>query len=254
MQWLSDFTAWLTSDDTQPVVFTAIVLALAVIVAGLLAAWISRGALQSVLTRTERQQKASAITAIVDAATEASVWNSLTPQEQILSDRAVGQADTLIRLMPVRGSGTAANWAAHQLAEMKRHSATYSYQLDPAVAELRDRLIEWQYHPRRIHKTFQEDLDRWSFEYQAEKEDREAARRQNDPAANTSRPDPAGPAAEGLRAEDLEDDEALTKTVATPTTPGAPEAARQADGETAPASELVVDQNPGMLPTGPGAD
>ncbi|WP_369963576.1 hypothetical protein [Leifsonia sp. EB34] len=164
MQWWNDFVDWLNSSAAQPAVFTAAVLAIAVIVSGLLAAWIARGALRGLLSRTDRQQKASAIAALVDAATEASVWNSLTPAEQVLSDRAVGQADILVRLLPIKGSGIAANWAGHQLAEMKRASATFGYQLDPAIAEFRDRLIEWQNKPSRARRIFQGDLERWRFE------------------------------------------------------------------------------------------
>jgi hypothetical protein len=164
MQWWNDFVDWLTSPAAQPAVFNAAVLAVAVIVSGLLAAWIARGALKGLLSRTDRQQKASAIAALVDAATEASVWNSLTPAEQVLSDRAVGQADIMVRLLPIKGAGVAANWAGHQLAEMKRASATFGYQLDPAIAEFRDRLIEWQNNPRRARKIFQSDLERWRFE------------------------------------------------------------------------------------------
>ncbi|MFF1635920.1 hypothetical protein [Leifsonia sp. NPDC058248] len=164
MQWWNDFVDWLTSSAAQPMVFNAVVLAVAVIVAGLLAALIARGAIKGLLSRTDRQQKASAIAALVDAATEASVWNSLTPGEQVLSDRAVGQADIMVRLLPIKGAGIAANWAGHQLAEMKRASATFGYQLDPAVAEFRDRLIEWQNKPGRARKIFQGDLERWRFE------------------------------------------------------------------------------------------
>jgi hypothetical protein len=164
MQWWNDFVDWLTSTDAGPVLFSAGVLFVAVIVAGLLAAWIARGAIHGLLSRTDRQQKASAIAALVDAATEASVWNSLTPQEQVLSDRAVGQADIMVRLLPIRGAGAAANWATHQLAELKRSSATFGYQLDPAIAEFRDRLIEWQNKPGRARRIFQNDLERWRYE------------------------------------------------------------------------------------------
>lgn len=164
MQWWNDFVDWFLAPATRPVIYYGALLAVAVIISGLLAAWIARSALKGLLSRTDRQQKASAIAALVDAATEASVWNSLTPAEQVLSDRAVGQADILVRLLPIKGSGIAANWAGHQLAEMKRASATFGYQLDPAIAEFRDRLIEWQNKPRRARKIFQSDLERWRFE------------------------------------------------------------------------------------------
>lgn len=164
MQWWNDFVDWLTSPAARSVIFYAAVLAVAVILSGLIAAWVARGALKGLLSRTDRQQKASAIAALVDAATEASVWNSLTPAEQVLSDRAVGQADIMVRLLPIKSAGLAANWAGHQLAEMKRASATFGYQLDPAIAEFRDRLIEWQNNPRRARRIFQGDLERWRFE------------------------------------------------------------------------------------------
>ncbi|MFF1879145.1 hypothetical protein [Leifsonia sp. NPDC058230] len=164
MQWWNEFVDWLTSSAARPMILNAVVLAVAVIFAGLLAALIARGAIKGLLSRTDRQQKASAIAALVDAATEASVWNSLTPGEQVLSDRAVGQADIMVRLLPIKGAGIAANWAGHQLAEMKRASATFGYQLDPAIAEFRDRLIEWQNKPHRARRIFQGDLERWRFE------------------------------------------------------------------------------------------
>ena len=142
-------------------IFSAVVLIVAIIVASLLAAWIARGAIKRLLAQHDRELKAAAIGTIVDAATEASVWNSLTPQEQVLNDRAVGMADIQVRLLPIKGSSIAADWAAHQLAELKRTSATFGYQLEPALVEFRDRLIDWQNKPSRARKIFQGDLDRW---------------------------------------------------------------------------------------------
>ncbi|HEY0260711.1 MAG TPA: hypothetical protein VGC18_12775 [Lacisediminihabitans sp.] len=164
MQWWNDFSQWLTSQDARPVIFTAIVLLVSIVVAGLLSAWIARGAIRGLLSRAEREQKAAAVAALVDAAVEASVWNSLTPAEQLLSDRSVGQADIQVRLLPLKGAAVAADWAAHQLAELKRNSATYGYSLEPAIVEFRDRLVEWQNKPRRSRRLFLEDLERWRFE------------------------------------------------------------------------------------------
>jgi len=164
MQLWNDFTAWISDSANEPVIFAVAILLVGIVVSGLLAGWIARGTVRGMLARTERQQKAAAIAALVDAATEASVWNSLTPGEQVLSDRAVGQADILVRLLPVKGAGIAANWATHQLAEMKRQSATFGYQLDPVVAEFRDRLIEWQKRPGSAKRIFAADLERWRFE------------------------------------------------------------------------------------------
>jgi hypothetical protein len=161
MQWWNDLISWLTSSAARPTVLTAIVLFLAVLAAGLLAAWIAGVAIRRIVAQRDREAKGAAVAALVDAATEASVWNSLTPQEQVLADRAVAQADIQVRLLPIRGSDVAANWAAHQLHELKRASATFGYQLDPAVVEFRDRLLEWQRRPSRTRREFQNDLARW---------------------------------------------------------------------------------------------
>jgi hypothetical protein len=161
MEWWNSFVAWFTDSSTQPMVYTAVVFIGAIVVASVLAALISRGAIKRLISQRDRETRVAAITTLVDAATEASVWNSLTPQEQVMSDRAVGQADIQVRLLPIRGSGIAANWAAHELYELKRTSATFGYQLEPALVEFRDRLVEWQNKPARARKIFQGDLDRW---------------------------------------------------------------------------------------------
>ena len=161
MQWLNDFSDWFLSTNSRPVIFAAAVLGIAIIVSGLLSAWIARGVTGRLIAQRDAEIKATAIAALIDASTEASVWNSLTPQEQVLSDRAVGQADIQVRMLPIRGSAIAANWASHQLHELKRASATFGYQLDPAVAEFRDRLLEWQSKPSRARKVFASDLERW---------------------------------------------------------------------------------------------
>lgn len=161
MQWWNNFVSWLTAASNQTMVYSAVVLIVSIVVAGVLAALISRGAIKRLLAQNDRALKAAVIGTLVDAATEASVWNSLTPQEQVMADRAVGQADVQLRLLPIKGSGVAANWAAHQLAELKRTSATFGYQLEPALVEFRDRLVEWQEKPGRTRKIFQSDLDRW---------------------------------------------------------------------------------------------
>ena len=66
--------------------------------------------------------------------------------------------------LPVAGAGTAASWAEHEIAELKRNSASFSYDSGHALDELRDRLIEWQAKPGRARKLFKADLERWSYE------------------------------------------------------------------------------------------
>ena len=166
MEWWNELISWLTSDAARPTVLATVVLFVAMLASGLLAAWIAGAAIRRLIAQRDHEARAAAISALVDAATEASVWNSLTPQEQVLADRLVGQADIQVRLLPVRGSDVAANWAAHQLHELKRASATFGYQLDPAVVEFRDRLLEWERRPGRTRKQFQNDLLRWRTQRQ----------------------------------------------------------------------------------------
>jgi hypothetical protein len=164
MEWWNDLVRWLSSSDGEAVISNIVVPAVAIIVAGLLAAWIARSAVKQLLAKHDRELKISAIAALIDAAEQASVWNSLTPQEQILADRATGQSDIQVRLLPIKGADVAANWAAHALAQMKRDSATFGYQVEPAVFEFRDRLVEWQQKPGRAKRVFQSDLERWAAE------------------------------------------------------------------------------------------
>ncbi|MDF2444332.1 MAG: hypothetical protein JWR01_2535 [Subtercola sp.] len=162
MEWWSDFLNWANTDGGAYVITSIAVPAVSIIVAGLLAAWIASGSIKRLLAGRDRDLKVAAIGALVDSAEQASVWNSLTPQEQVLSDRATGQADIQVRLLPIKGAAVAANWAAHSLAEMKRSSATFGYQVEPAVVVFRDQLVEWQNRPGRTRRSFQADLDRWS--------------------------------------------------------------------------------------------
>ncbi|SFN53350.1 hypothetical protein [Mycetocola miduiensis] len=164
MEWWNEFVAWLTAPDTRPVLFMAAVVALAILVSALLAAAVTKAAVRRLVDQRDRDLKASAIAALIDASTEAASWNSLSPQEQLIADRAAGQADIQLRLLPVKGAAVAANWAAHQLAEMKRDSATFGFELAAVRAEFRDRLLEWQARPSRTRRVFESDLERWKFE------------------------------------------------------------------------------------------
>lgn len=164
MQWLNNIQNWFLASENQNTILTGIILFISMILALIIGALIGSSVSKRHIRSSEDLAKAAVIAALIDAATEASVWNGLTPQEQIMSDRAVGQIDVRVRLMPVKGSAAAADWAAHQLSEMKRTSATFGYQLDPAVAEFRDRLLQWVNNPGRANKIFARDLERWAFQ------------------------------------------------------------------------------------------
>jgi hypothetical protein len=164
MQWWNDLVIWLSSDTGWRVVTDAFIPILAILVAGFVAAYIARNSVKRLLARQDRDQRAAAIGALVNAARQASVWDSLSPQEQILADRAAGDADISVRLLPIRGADVAADWAAHEILEFKRGSATFGFQFDTLLIEFRARLIDWQRHPARARKIFQGDIARWSVE------------------------------------------------------------------------------------------
>ena len=209
MEWWNDFADWFTSSDGRFVVSGIVLPAVAIIVAALLGAWIASGSIKRLLAKHDREIRVASIASLIDAAQQASVWNSLTPQEQIMSDRAVGQADIQVRLLPIKGSAVAADWAAHSLADIRRNSATFGYQVEPAVIEFRDRLIEWQERPGRSRKAFQTDLDRWRAE--DDDAERQLARQQEEWVAQQHHEQHSLPEAEAT-------------TVITPTAPAAPAA------------------------------
>ncbi|WP_256665792.1 hypothetical protein [Clavibacter michiganensis] len=149
MQWWNDLLDALASERGTQLLSGVVVPFVAIVVAGVLAAVIARGATQRILTRHDREVKAAAIGVLVDAARQASVWDGLTAQERVLADRAAGEADIRIRLLPVKGAATAATWAAHEITEFKRGSGSFGFQFDGQLAEFRDRMVEWQHHPGR---------------------------------------------------------------------------------------------------------
>jgi|GEM_PF-6499817 len=160
MTWLQDLLGWLSTDAGRSALVIGALVLVAIIVVGIISGAGTRSVARRLLVRHEQAVKTAAVATVIDSAKEASVWHSLTPQEQVLSDRAVGQAVTAIRLLPVDGARVAADWAEWRLADLKRDSATFGYQLDPAIIELRDGLIDWMRKPRKASKQFAIELER----------------------------------------------------------------------------------------------
>lgn len=158
------FEAWLNSTEGNRFIAIALTAGVAIIISGIIAALIGRSATKRLLTIHEHDRKASAIAALSHAARLASIYHTLSPVEQQSADRAAGDADIHVRLLPVRGAGNAATWAAHQIEELKIRSATFGYKGDAALSEFTDRLVQWQHRPGKARKLFRSDLDRWNFE------------------------------------------------------------------------------------------
>jgi len=164
MQWWNDFVDWFYSPTGQSVALGAVIPFVAILVSGLVAAGIARGSIKRLMLRHDRELQTSAVVAVIDGARQASVWNSLQPTEQLTADRSMDAADIQLRLLPIPGAAVAANWAGHEIREFKRASATFTLQFDAPLAEFRDRLIDWERHPRRARKIFERDLARWTEE------------------------------------------------------------------------------------------
>lgn len=164
MQWWDNFVYWFYSDAGSHVVSTAIVPGVAIIVAGLIAALIGRGATKRIIGMHDRDERAAAVIAMIGAARRSAHWNTLSAPEQQQSDHVALECDIRLRLLPLAGAGMAADWATHQLAELKKNAVSFSFQAEQSLAEFRERLIDWQAHPGRAKKLFKNDLDSWAYE------------------------------------------------------------------------------------------
>ncbi len=164
MQWWNDLIDWFNSDDGWRVVSGAIIPFVAIVVAGIIAAAVGRGSTKRAIALNDREIRTSAVTALITSARKATVWNTLTTAEQQHFEALASEADIRIRLLPITGTGLAGDWAAHEIAEMKKNSISFSFQAEQSLLIFRDRLTEWQAHPGRARRLFKADLDTWAYE------------------------------------------------------------------------------------------
>lgn len=164
MQWANDILDWFGSPEGRRVLSNVIIPAVAIIVAGIIAGLIGRGSTKRVIAQYNRDALTAAVQALVLAGRKAAGWNAIGTIERVQVDHLIGEAETRIRLLAVPGAAMAANWAAHQLEDMKRNSAGFSFQAQQTLAEYRDRLISWSEKPRQAKKLFGADLERWKYE------------------------------------------------------------------------------------------
>ncbi len=164
MQWWNDFVDWLTSEDGWRILTTVVFPFLAIIVAGFIAAMIGRGSTRRIIALHDREQRVSTVAALIGAARRASKYNTLSLPEQEHADHLAHDADISVRLLPLAGSSMTADWAAHEIAEMKKNSVSFSFQAEQSLMDFRDRLVDWQTKPSRAKKLFKADLDLWAYE------------------------------------------------------------------------------------------
>jgi hypothetical protein len=201
MQWWNEFLSWLGSTEGRRVITTAIIPFVAIVVSGVIAALIARGTTRRVLAYQDRELKAAAVTALIGAGRKATIWSSLGGEEKQRVDNQLSEADIRIRLLPVNGTNAAADWAAHELAAMKKNSANFSFQAEQTFVDYRDRLLEWQNKPKRARKLFAFDLEQWRFDDEAadkallEKQQQWTAKQASEKAAAAAEQAPVAPAA-----------------------------------------------------------
>ena len=164
MQWWNDFVDWMYSDAGWRFVSTAVVPFLAIVVAGVVAALIGRGAVRRVIAMAEHERRVATVTALISAARRASKWNTLSTPEQQHAEHLMHEADTRIRLLALPGSAMVADWSAHEIDQMKSNSVSFSFQAEQSLIDFRNRLVEWQARPGRAKKLFKNDLDTWAYE------------------------------------------------------------------------------------------
>ncbi len=112
----------------------------------------------------DRQVKSAAIAALIASGRKAATWSTLSAQEKEHVEHQTSEAEVRLRLLPVVGSGLAADWAAHHIASMKRNSANYSFQAEQDLRDLQDGLVGWQLKPTRAKKMFAQDLAAWRYD------------------------------------------------------------------------------------------
>lgn len=164
MQLWTNFVDWLSSDDGGRVVSTIVVPFVAIIIAGVIAAAVGRGSTKRMIALSDRETKASAVTALISAARKAAVWNTISAPEQAHVEHLIGEADIRLRLLPMPGTALAADWARHEIADMQKNAVSFSFQAEQSLLTFRDRLIEWQSHPSRAKRLFKNDLDSWAYD------------------------------------------------------------------------------------------
>lgn len=120
MDWWNDLTDWTSSDTGWRVLSGAVIPFVAIVVAGVIAALIGRSATKRVVALQERESKNAAVAAILTAARKAAAWGSLGHDERAYSDHLAEDADIRLRLLAVQGAPLAANWAQHEIADIKK--------------------------------------------------------------------------------------------------------------------------------------
>lgn len=164
MAWWNDFLEWLQSDDGWTIITGAVVPFLAILIGGLIAGAVARGATKRLMLQQDRQHKAAAVAALIAVGRRAAVWHTLSTSEKEHVDAQASEAEIRVRLLALPGADLAAEWAEVQLASMKKNSATFSFQAEQDLQDYQNGLIAWQAKPTKARKLFAQDLAAWKYD------------------------------------------------------------------------------------------
>ncbi|TDS81091.1 hypothetical protein [Amnibacterium kyonggiense] len=146
-----DFAAWLQSSGGARVLQTAIIPALAILVAGVLAALIARSAVKATIRRADRAEAVATVAGLV-AAARATVDAEGDLVSRRRAARLRAEADVRTRLLPLDGAETAADWAAARIDAIEQR--TDGDRTEQRLADLRDALVQWVQRPGRAKRIF----------------------------------------------------------------------------------------------------
>lgn len=160
MQWLTDFVSWLGSENARPVIYQSVVIAVAMVLSAWLAAGLARRSAQRLIAQRDFELRVGAIATLVEAAHDAAGWADLTDGEREDSRRGAARAETTVRLLPIRGSDVAAQWASLQIRRLRARALGHlPGSINPAeLDEFRERLLDWQKAPGRARRWFTNQL------------------------------------------------------------------------------------------------
>src|SRR5690554_6814214 len=113
MQWWNDLVNWWTTDNGQRVLVSAVIPFLAIVVAGVVAALIGRGATKRLVAQRDQETRAAAVAALISAGQNAARWHSQSPAAREHAEHLANDADVMVRLLLIAGAGQAADWASH---------------------------------------------------------------------------------------------------------------------------------------------
>ncbi|GMA28587.1 hypothetical protein [Arenivirga flava] len=233
MQWWSDFLDWASTGEGLRTLAQTALPFLAIVLAGIIAAVIGRAAIRHSLGLAEQELTRGVLAAVIGAGRQYAVWDTLTTAEQQYAAIAAAEAEVRLRMLPRVGAEAAADWALHELEELKRNSIDFGRSSEAGFAEFRDRLVEWHFRPRKARKLFLQDLERWRFE-RSEENDKAADQQRKWQQEQQTRPAPtASDLANRLAARDQERASGQAPTQAAPVATASTATASPATGAAA---------------------